>query len=32
MQKCELCLNTFAGEPQCVKHCPNAAIAYEDRG
>ncbi|MDR1000188.1 MAG: 4Fe-4S binding protein [Clostridiales bacterium] len=32
MQKCELCLNTTSGEPQCAKNCPNAAIVYEDRG
>jgi carbon-monoxide dehydrogenase iron sulfur subunit len=32
VQKCELCLRTVEGEPQCVKHCPNAAIVFEDRG
>ena len=32
MQKCELCLQNSAGEPACVKGCPNNAIVYEDRG
>ena len=31
MQKCELCLKTKEGVPQCVKHCPNGAIVYEER-
>lgn len=30
--KCELCLSTAAGEPACVKGCPNRAIVYEERG
>ncbi len=32
MQKCELCLQNAAGEPACVKGCPNNAIVYEERG
>ena len=32
MQKCELCLQNLAGEPACVKGCPNKAIVYEERG
>ncbi len=31
MQKCELCTNNSAGEPACVKGCPNRAIVYEER-
>lgn len=31
MQKCELCVKTEAGVPQCVSHCPNGAIVYEER-
>ncbi len=31
MQKCELCLSTKEGEPQCAAHCPNGAIVYEER-
>ncbi|MGN1234813.1 MAG: 4Fe-4S dicluster domain-containing protein [Christensenellaceae bacterium] len=31
-QKCQLCLDNVCGEPNCVKHCPNRAIVYEDRG
>jgi carbon-monoxide dehydrogenase iron sulfur subunit len=31
IQKCELCLNTKDGEPNCVKGCPNNAIVYEER-
>ena len=31
MQKCELCLTNSAGEPACVKGCPNHAIVYEER-
>ena len=30
-QKCELCVNSVAGSPACVKGCPNNAIIYEDR-
>ncbi|MDR1540072.1 MAG: 4Fe-4S binding protein [Clostridiales bacterium] len=32
IQKCELCVRTAEGTPQCAAHCPNAAIVYEDRG
>lgn len=31
-QKCELCTKNICGEPNCVLHCPNRAIVYEDRG
>lgn len=31
IQKCELCLKTTEGVPQCVKGCPNAAIVFEER-
>ncbi len=31
-QKCALCTDNLMGEPQCVKHCPNRAIVFEDRG
>lgn len=31
IQKCELCMKTTAGEPACVKGCPNKAIVYENR-
>ena len=31
IQKCELCTKNTAGEPQCVKGCPNAAIVFEER-
>ena len=31
MQKCELCTKNGAGEPLCVKNCPNQAIVYEER-
>lgn len=31
-QKCELCTRNLCGEPNCVKHCPNRAIVYEERG
>ena len=31
VQKCELCLNNTAGEPACVKECPNRAIVFEER-
>ncbi|MCH5156224.1 MAG: 4Fe-4S binding protein [Clostridiales bacterium] len=30
-QKCMLCMDNQNGEPNCVKHCPNNAIAYEER-
>lgn len=32
VQKCELCVKTAQGTPACVKHCPNGAIVFEDRG
>jgi carbon-monoxide dehydrogenase iron sulfur subunit len=32
VQKCELCVNTTAGTPTCVKGCPNNAIVFEERG
>ncbi|MGI5966113.1 4Fe-4S dicluster domain-containing protein [Anaerotruncus sp. AF02-27] len=32
IQKCELCTKNNAGEPACVKGCPNKAIVYEERG
>jgi len=32
VQKCELCVNTTAGTPACVKGCPNNAIVFEERG
>ena len=31
VQKCELCLKTTEGVPQCVKGCPNGAIVFEER-
>ena len=31
VQKCELCLETSAGSPACVRGCPNRAIVYEER-
>ena len=31
IQKCELCRKNKAGEPACVKGCPNKAIVYEER-
>ena len=30
-QKCMLCTDNTSGEPNCVKHCPNKAIVYEER-
>lgn len=30
-QKCMLCTDNAIGEPNCVKHCPNLAIVYEER-
>lgn len=30
-QKCMLCTDNAVGEPNCVKHCPNNAIVYEER-
>ncbi len=31
VQKCQLCMDNQAGEPACVKGCPNRAIVYEER-
>ncbi len=31
LEKCQLCSETAAGEPACVKGCPNQAIVYEER-
>lgn len=31
VQKCQLCTDNSAGEPACVKGCPNRAIVFEDR-
>ena len=30
-QKCMLCTDNLTGEPNCVKHCINHAIVYEER-
>lgn len=30
-QKCMLCTDNKIGEPNCVSHCPNNAIVYEER-
>ncbi|MEA5051000.1 MAG: 4Fe-4S dicluster domain-containing protein [Oscillospiraceae bacterium] len=30
MRKCELCLDSTAGEPACVKGCPNRAIVLRE--
>ncbi len=32
VQKCELCIKSTGGTPQCVKGCPNGAIVFEERG
>jgi len=32
VQKCELCIKTRKGTPQCVMGCPNGAIVFEERG
>lgn len=32
IQKCELCVKTSSGMPQCVRGCPNGAIVFEERG
>jgi len=32
VQKCELCIKTSGGTPECVKGCPNGAIVFEERG
>ena len=31
-QKCTLCTENATGEPNCVRHCINNAIVFEDRG
>lgn len=31
VEKCELCVKYSAGEPMCVKGCPNGAIVFEMR-
>ncbi|MDR3051262.1 MAG: 4Fe-4S binding protein [Oscillospiraceae bacterium] len=31
VQKCELCIKTHGGTPQCVQGCPNGAIVFEER-
>ena len=31
IQKCELCTKNSVGTPNCVAHCPNNAIVYEER-
>lgn len=31
IDKCELCVSTQEGMPQCVKGCPNGAIVFEER-
>ena len=31
-QKCTLCTKNAMGEPNCVRHCINNAIVFEDRG
>lgn len=31
VQKCELCTKNSFGVPQCVEHCPNQAIVFEER-
>ena len=31
IHKCELCTKNAAGEPACVKGCPNNAIVFEER-
>ncbi|MGN1098126.1 MAG: 4Fe-4S dicluster domain-containing protein [Clostridia bacterium] len=31
IQKCELCTKNSCGAPNCVAHCPNNAIVYEER-
>lgn len=31
VQKCELCIKTYGGVPQCVRGCPNNAIVFEER-
>lgn len=30
-QKCMLCTDNLRGVPECVAHCPNNAIVYEER-
>lgn len=31
VQKCELCIENNAGQPVCVRGCPNEAIIFEER-
>jgi carbon-monoxide dehydrogenase iron sulfur subunit len=31
VSKCELCVKSLEGVPQCVEGCPNSAIVYEER-
>ncbi len=31
VDKCELCVQTTEGTPQCVGACPNGAIVFEER-
>ena len=31
VQKCDLCMSNQAGEPACVRGCPNRAIVFEER-
>ena len=31
MEKCQLCLDSAAGEPACVRGCPNRAIVFEEK-
>ncbi len=31
-QKCMLCTDNDMDMPNCVRHCPNGAIVYEERG
>jgi len=31
IQKCELCIKTRSGTPECVNGCPNGAIVFEER-
>ena len=31
MEKCQLCLDSAAGGPACVRGCPNRAIVFEEK-
>ena len=31
MEKCQLCLDSAAGEPACVRGCPNRAIVFGEK-